>query len=65
MTPATDDERAIAQAAELSRSLDDLQALLLRAIRTEDADAARRILAGPLDVAARGTLERLRSGDPA
>ena len=64
MTPATDDERAIAQAAELSRSLDELQALLLRAIRTEDADAARRILAGPLDVAARGTLERLRSGDP-
>lgn len=65
MTPATDDERAIAQAAELSRSLDELQALLLRAIRTEDATTARRILAGPLGIAACGTLERLRSESPA
>jgi hypothetical protein len=64
VTQASDDERAIARAAELSRSLDELQALLLRAIRTEDADAARRILAGPLGIAARGTLERLRSETP-
>lgn len=57
---AADDERALARAADLSRALDDLQARLLRAIRMGDAAEARRLLAGPLDVAAHGTLARLR-----
>lgn len=64
MTQASDDERVLARAADLSRTLDDLQARLLRAIRTGDAEEARRVLAGPLDVAARGTIERLQSEEP-
>lgn len=55
----SDDAAALDAAADLSRVLDELQTRLLRACRTRDADEARRLLAGPLDVAARGTLERL------
>lgn len=61
---AAEDERALARAADLSRALDDLNGRLLRAIRLGDAAEARRLLAGPLEVAAIGTLARLRSGDP-
>lgn len=63
----TDDERVIEQARVVSRELDDYSGRLLRAIHAEDAAAARRLLAGPVAVAVRGTLERLdgpnRRGD--
>lgn len=48
-------------AADLSRLLDVLNDRLMRACRTGDAEAARRILSGPLDAAARGTLSRLEA----
>lgn len=63
-TDADASAAAIEAAAELSRTLDQIQVHLLRACRMRDADLARRLLAGPLAVAARGTLERLRDADP-
>ena len=57
----TDDERVIERARVVSRELDDYSSRLLRAIHREDADAARRLLAGPVAVAVRGTLDRLDS----
>lgn len=62
--PSDDDAVAIEAAAELSRTLDRLQDHLLRACRTRDAALARRLLAGPLAIAARGTLDRLRDTAP-
>jgi hypothetical protein len=59
-----DDERVLERCSELSRELDAVHTRLLRALRTGDAEAGRRILAGPLEAATLGTLGRLRSTDP-
>lgn len=55
------DDAVVERARQVSRDLDELNARLLRAIHREDATAARRLLAGPVAVAVRGTLERLDS----
>lgn len=47
------------QAAELAGTLDELRLRLTEALEHGDVDALRRLLAGPLLVAARGTLERV------
>lgn len=55
------DAAVVERARQVSRDLDELNARLLRAIQRGDAAWIRRFFAGPLDVAARGTLTRLDS----
>lgn len=65
-TPApetADDAAALDAVAELSRTVDQLQVHLLRACRLRDPELARRLLAGPLAIAAEATLDRLRVPD--
>lgn len=65
-TPApetADDAAAIDAVAELSRTVDQIQVHLLRACRLRDPELARRLLAGPLAIAAEATLDRLRVPD--
>ncbi len=47
------------QSAELAGTLDELRLRLTEALERGDLEALRRLLAGPLLVAARGTLDRL------
>lgn len=53
--------RLLEQSAELAGTLDELRLMLTEALEAGDVDALRRLLAGPLLVAARGTLDRLAS----
>jgi hypothetical protein len=53
--------RLLEQSAELAGTLDELRLRLTEALEHGDVDALRRLLAGPLLVAARGTLDRLAS----
>ncbi len=58
-----DDAAARAARAALSPTPDQLQVHLLRACRLRDPELARRLLAGPLAIAAEATLDRLRVPD--
>lgn len=53
--------RLLEQSAELAGTLDELRLRLTEALEAGDVDALRRLLAGPLLVAARGTLDRIAS----
>jgi hypothetical protein len=52
------------QSAELAGTLDELRLRLTEALERGDLEALRRLLAGPLLVAARGTLDRIAGPSP-